>query len=368
MQTVSITARNTTKSRADKRILIVRRAEIPAITTIEHGGRTVSLGIHQDFRRHDVLRKYMPENARLSMAWVHLEAGETLAVHDHPTVSIIVITKGEGRCLGDSDDAFSEGDVLVIAPGVRHGFIGSGSGGYWALSIQVEGEGLYENTVTPRVTFESGTRPPAFERLLAFNTKCTEEHVKSELFAFIDGADVRDRGKRQRLLDAIQVWSNFYQRMVLLRGALAEQPKHRSIAEEHLKEEFGHNRDLARDRAATLEPVWDPTLEAASSWFTWKMFTLDEAAKTALVHLVLEGGSTAFHARAHRVMSEFQETSHFGVHDEADEGHFTMGLAALEDLTDAQYAYLTTVVREGWDMLTLACNCMARVAIEKPRS
>ncbi len=341
-----------------QQMMIVRRSEIPAITEIVVDGKRHGLGIHQDFRRHPVLASYLPEAARLSMSWVHLEPGEELAIHAHPTVSIIIVATGEGFSRGDCEGSFSDGDVIVVPSGARHGFVGAGTKGYWALSVQVEGEGLYEQASKARVSFESA----GLERLLAVNAKLMDDHVSNDLFHFIAGSDVTEAPKRAKLLDTIQVWSTFYQRMVLLRSALTDHPVYRALANDHLAEEFGHDQHLAADRGDRLKAVWDPILESGSSWFAWKMMTLDDAAKTALVHLVLEGGSKVFHVRANPVMAKFDETKHFGVHDEADEGHFEMGMTALQGLSDKQYQYLETVVREGWDMLNLICARMATLA------
>jgi len=344
---------------------IVRRADIPAITQVEVDGVLHRLGIHQDFRRHPVLEEFLPDSARLSLAWVHLEAGEELAVHAHPTASLIIVTTGLGRCLGDLDSDFAEGDVIVVPAGARHGFVGMGPCGYWALSVQLEGHGLYESLDEARVRFEPpSVTTPGLDRLLALNARLMAEYVRNPLFAFIEGEHVDDRAKRARLLDAIQVWSNFYQKMVLLRCGLADNPEFVPLAEDHLAEEFQHNKRLAGDRGAELARLWDPVLEAGSAWFTWKMLTLDDAAKTALIHLVLEGGSKVFHTRAHPVMARFGETEHFGIHDEADEDHFTMGLKAVEGLTEHQYTHLQVVVTEGWDMLNLICARMADLALQ----
>ena len=346
-------------------IQIVRRADIPAISQIEVDGHVHRLGIHQDFRRHPVLQEWLPEHARLSLAWVHLEAGEALAVHAHPTVSVIIVTSGHGHCLGDLDADFAEGDVIVVPAGARHGFLGVGPHGYWALSAQLEGDGLYENLTEARVRFESSSvKPPGLDRLLALNARLMAEYVHNPLFTLIEGDQVKDKAKRGRLLDAIQVWSNFYQKMVLLRSGLADNPAFSPLAEDHLAEEFQHNKRLANDRGTELTRLWDPVLEAGSAWFTWKMLTLDDTAKTALIHLVLEGGSKVFHIRAHPVMARFGETDHFSVHDEADEDHFTMGLKAIEGLTEPQYAHLQAVVTEGWDMLNLICARMAELALQ----
>src|SRR6185312_5101589 len=88
-----------------------------------------------------------------SISWGYLEPGETLGVHVHPTESLIVVATGQGRILGDLEADITDGDVVLIPGGCRHGFVGAGAHGYWALSIQFEGSGLYEDPSRPRSRF-----------------------------------------------------------------------------------------------------------------------------------------------------------------------------------------------------------------------
>lgn len=346
-------------------MVLVKREEIPAIHEILVDGKVHPLGIHKDFRRHPVLKRHLPENARVSFSWVRLGVGEELAVHAHPTASIIIVASGNGRSSGDLEADFTDGDVIVVPPNFRHGFRGSAPAGYWALSIQLEGAGLYEDTTAARVAFSGAEeRSPKLRELIRFNQEFMESHLANPIFAFIGGEHVEDKRKRARLLDAIQVWSNFYQKMVRLRSCLSSKPVFGEAAEVHLAEEFQHNVHLAKDRGEDAAPLWDPVLEAGSSWFVWKMFALDDAERAALVHLVLEGGSTVFHARANKVMARYDETRHFGVHDEADQGHLEIGFKVLEGLPDAKYPELRNVVKEGWGMLNLICARMAELAVE----
>jgi len=56
-----------------------------------------------------------------------LPAGEVLEPHFHPCSSMIIITKGSGLSLGDSELAFKEGDIIHIPPWNLHGFKGAGT-------------------------------------------------------------------------------------------------------------------------------------------------------------------------------------------------------------------------------------------------
>lgn len=283
-------------------MFIIRREEIPAISEVVVDGKSHNLGIHKDFRRHPLLKEFLPETGRISFSWVRLADGESLAAHAHPTTSVIIVSHGKGFCFGDLETNFSDGDVIIVPPGARHGFTGKGPQGYWALSIQLEGNGSYENVESARVEFASSKKcSPALEALIKMNEKHMGEYLSNPIFKFIEGSDVSDSAKRSTLLDAIQVWSNFYQKMVRLRSVVSSNPKYSDASETHLAEEFQHNLHLANDRGSQSKNIWDPALEAGSSWFVWKMFTLNDDERAALVHLVLEGSSTIFHDKAHKL-------------------------------------------------------------------
>lgn len=336
----------------DQGLIVIPRQEVPPIAAVATRGAS---------RAHAVLSEYVPDDAQLALTSVHLEPGESLAAHGDRTVRIVVVTRGSGRWLGDSDRTFREGDVIVVPPTSRHLFVGAGLEGCCALSVEVAGqEGPNDTPDAARLTSEGARVPPrALGALLAFNDERAAEYEDGALFAFVDGSSVRDAGRRRRLLDAIRLWSDFDRRVVLLRALLSEDPELRALAEQ-----LEHGTELAPDGGQTLRAAWDPVLELGASWFAWKTSTLDGPARTALANLVLEAGARAFQARARRALSPFGEDGHLGAYDDDDVVDVEMALAPLEDLDDARYAHLTTVVREGWDMLTLVCDRMADLAME----
>lgn len=132
---------------------IITRDSIPSINSITVDNVVHNLGILKDFRKHDLLRKYLPEAGRLSISWVRLKKDEMLDIHQHPTTSMIIITCGQVEVCGDLKTLIKEGDIVLIPAGSLHGFIGRGEEGFWGLSLQFEGNGLYENIEEPRVNF-----------------------------------------------------------------------------------------------------------------------------------------------------------------------------------------------------------------------
>lgn len=349
-------------------IRIIKRDEIPAITSITIGGKEHPLGILKEFRKSPILGRFLPENSRMSLSWVHLGADEVLDPHVHPTESMIVMAQGEGILLdGKAEFKIGTGDVIVIPRGCSHGFVGKGTQGYWALSVQFEGMGLYEDTANARVTFEKQMTAPFYDQLLAANQPFRVQYTQNEIFEFVRSDAVADKAARGRLLDSILVWSNYFQRVVLARSAFTDDTRYSGIFKEHLDEEYNHNTALARDRGPELTEVWDPILESTSSWFAWKMLTLDNLDKLVLVHLVLEAAATEWHRVAHPIMSRYRETNHFQTHDQVDHGHEDLGLELLEKIDADTFKRLSSVQKEGWDMMNVMCARMAELAYQVGR-
>ena len=50
-----------------------------------------------------------------------------------------------------------------------------------------------------------------------------------------------DRIRRNRFMDAIQVWSSVFQRVLFMRSAIADDPTFAKLFKSHLDEEYGHD-------------------------------------------------------------------------------------------------------------------------------
>lgn len=198
--------------------------------------------------------------------------------------------------------------------------------------------------------------------LLNKNKEFVQQYKSNALMVLIQSKDMNDPQNRARLLDGIQVFSNYFQKTVMLRSILTENHRFLKIAQEHLEEEFGHDVSLSHDRHDKL-PIWDPILDACSCWFTWKMFVLDNYGKTFLVHLILEASANLFFQEAHKVMKQYGETDYFQIHATVDEHHETMGIQLLEGLRAIDYTHLLEVQQQGWDMLNTACTRMAELTV-----
>ena len=196
--------------------------------------------------------------------------------------------------------------------------------------------------------------------LLENNKVLNKEYENNLLMQLLKSNLIQEKHIRERLLDCIQVFSDYFQKVVMLRYIFSDNSKFSSVTHQHLNEEYGHNTFLNQDRHYRPS-VWDPILEATGSWFAWKMFTLDAEEKTVLVHFVLEASAQLFFKRAHQVMDQYQETQYFKLHFEIDEQHEEMGTALLQGLTTEKYQQLQKIQCQGWKILNTACEQIAKL-------
>ncbi|OHX13848.1 hypothetical protein BI347_10230 [Chromobacterium sphagni] len=321
------------------------------------------LGHVKDFTKNASLTQFLPKDNRISMAWVRLEAGERLDEHIHPVESMILMCEGGARTLGDVRETMNAGDILLVPPGKLHGFIGMPPNGFWGLSIQFDSRGLYEDITDPWATFTSELdqrhgNDNVVEKLLRKNEEYMERFDKHRLFAMVRNGLLDDEGIRRRFLDCFQVWSNYFQKMVLTRAITSKQKGFEELAWLHLYEELGHNQDLAKSRD-DLQTIFDPLLEATCSWFASKMEHIGEAEKVVLSHVVVEASATFFYKHVQPALAQSEVKGHFDVHSVVDDGHVEMGYAFLRKLSIDDGSALFEVQHQGWAMLMAV---MARIA------
>jgi hypothetical protein len=204
----------------------------------------------------------------------------------------------------------------------------------------------------------------SIDSMLEKNKAYSEIFKKNPLVTLASDTNVQDVSVRKRLMDAIQILSDYFQKTVMLRYIFCEDSKFIPITTEHLMEEFGHNFGLDKDRNKRPTP-WDPVLEACASWFSWKMLTLDNDEKSVLVHLVLETSGLVFFQEAHKTMSHYGETNYFEEHSQADEKHEQMGLNALENSSPEKIERFFLIQKQGWDMMNVICTKIAEIAQQK---
>jgi mannose-6-phosphate isomerase-like protein (cupin superfamily) len=332
-------------------IQIVSRNAIPPIQSVEQGGEVHELGELRDFRWNAQLRDFMPAASRFSVSWVRLQHGEVLDPHVHPIQSLMVFYAGAGTMLGDLERPVAKDDVVVVPAGCKHGFVG-GPDGLYALSIQL-GEGLYTTPQKPRVAFGGGEH--TLDTLLAYNQRRIEAFKQRPIFELLADGTLEDPHKRKAYLDALQIWVDGNQALLFSRQASCFDPRYARVFLGHMHEELGHDamhKDRRDGTAPSSTSNHDAVMEAITNWFTYQMFVLDNAEKAAVIHLVIENASIAYHTAATPVLAKYVNEEYFDVHVENDSEHAALGEQLLCEQSSRTYARLQRIIAEAWDMIS----------------
>ncbi|WNO10752.1 cupin domain-containing protein [Teredinibacter sp. KSP-S5-2] len=350
------------------KVNLVRRDDIPSMRTVVVDGVEHWLGHVKDFTKHSTLVNFLPKDNRISMAWVRLEAGEQLDEHIHPVESMILLCEGSAETLGDVQAPMQAGDVLVVPPGKEHGFIGGQPNGFWGLSLQFDSRGLYEDIDDPWASFDeysevdySKIDDPA-ELLFKKNEYFMERFDKHRLFALVRKGLIKRPAQKSRFLDCFQVWSNYFQKMVISRVLNTQDPCHEALAWDHFMEELGHNKDLSesRDNATT---VFDPVLESSSAWFQNIIPSLSDLEKVVLVHLVVEASATFFYKHVKPAMDGTASSEHFTAHNIDDHEHVQMGYQFIRETPITDVKPLLDIQEKGWAMLSVVMGRIADLVV-----
>jgi quercetin dioxygenase-like cupin family protein len=338
-------------------VRIINRDSLDGFSSAVVDGVVHNLGLVKDFHKNPVLEDFIAGATRLSLSWVRLLPGEELAVHQHPTKSMIIVAEGAGLVNGDLSGPMASGDIVVVPSNARHGFVGGSQAGFWALSLQFEGAGLYEDPESPRVEFAGSDQ--AVELVRAENQRHIDEYRRGALVSLVQDLDRQPGPVRERLLDFLQGWSDAFQRVVTARVVAETDGRSRLLAQEHLAEEQGHNRLL--DRARAGRPARrDPLISAVSSWFVDRMSFAGSVERTVLAHLVLEASGMVFHAAA---LPAFGDGEYFRLHDGAEAEHLEMGYRELAARRDWSVDEVLAILGDGWQMMTLLSDRVAECGL-----
>ncbi|NOI88738.1 cupin domain-containing protein [Vibrio sp. 99K-1] len=319
------------------------------IKSIVESGIEKNLGEVKNFRANEEINRFIPEQARLAVSWVRLAKGEKLDLHVHPISSLYIICEGEAILLGNGIDRLAvPGDVICIPPGADHGFIGVGENGYWGLSIQFEERGLYEDPDMPLVNFKKD--PYAYYHLIKErNNQYIERYKDNKIFQTFSKDKIFSHSKKALFLDYLQVLSDQFQKMVLLRSALCEDDSFSKFFSEHLKEEFGHD-ELLKNSRENFQKREDPIFEALCIWFNHQMLTLDNLEKAILVHFVIEGSAFIFYNNIKHVFDP-SKYNHFDDHSEFDGDHQEVDKMFFKDMTEEQFNRTLALLDKSWNIV-----------------
>lgn len=332
---------------------IVKMNEIENVSKVTVDNQVYFLGEHRDFRRNEYLAKFIPENARLSMSWTMLKENEVLEIHEHPTPSMIIVYSGNGKVIGDLEASLTQGDIVAVPSGYKHGFVG-GEQSLCAISVQFEGNGLYEDKNNARVNFSNSS---GLDKLLEYNSLRLNKHVDIPFFKMLTDGTLEEPAKKRKFESLLKSWSRKFQSIIHLRQGGTQNVEFYDVFKQHLLEEIGHD-DLIK---ATGDNIWDPVIESCSDWFLSNMLFQDNIHKAAIVHLVLENSAHEFHELAHSLLDSGKNDEYYETHAVHDEDHSNMVNHLLLDQPHSTYLELQESIKHAWDILEAMLDRMHKI-------
>ncbi|MHC9247677.1 cupin domain-containing protein [Aeromonas jandaei] len=320
---------------------VISRNDIPTINHVEKDGNLYHLGQLKDFRKVDAIKAFMPNSGRSSLSWVSLKPGEELKVHEHPIESMIMITSGNAKLTGDTPCSVKEGDIVCVPRNTKHGFIGEGKDGFWGISVQFEERGLYEDPEKSLVKFEDQTD---------YMSKLKERHEywKQVIAQHSLFESVNNESEKRVFLRVLKNWSDSFQHIVLIRSIMVSNPRFMAVTQEHLEDEYGHNR--AFDHLETVNPSLK--MQAVCSWFNEKMRKIDDEHRVVFMNLAIEGSATVFYGKFYTLFSNAEESEHFEEHQELDHTHEGLGMSLVNIDTENKYLSLLRILDDTWGMIS----------------
>ena len=146
------------------KVEVIKRTDLDCMSEIILEGEQTYLGEVRNFKNNQYLKGRIPQD--ISISWSALPAGGVLKEHYHPCESFLIITEGEGMSFGDSKLSIKAGDIVYIPKWNLHGFIGTGSRGFKALSIQFQETAIFESEEKTETTYFQRESIPLEEREL----------------------------------------------------------------------------------------------------------------------------------------------------------------------------------------------------------
>lgn len=312
-------------------VQVIRRSTIPISSEQPADNR--------QFHQHALLKQFLPPVDKLAFAWITVAQHQTVAFAGTTTATAFIVCRGQAKLLyHDKEIVISTGDTVLIPPQHAYHILDVTTSELQAIALQF-----------PEQKSEQSPFAPTYEGLMAHNEALLQHTLKNPCFATLQNSTaLTDITARQKFLDSVQLFSNFFQHMLFLRQATCQDNRYQDMFTQHLCEEFGHDKLLAQ--RSIKHDCHDPILHAISIWFCNQMLILDNLEKTALVHLVLELGSAHFNHLAGARLSQDVHSDYYDRH-EIDDAHAQMGAELLRGHQTETYRRLHQVIEKGWSMV-----------------
>ncbi len=327
-----------------QQVQVVPQREIPLNDVISPGNR-------RDFNQHALLSNFLPSLHKLAFSWIILRSSEQIKMHPSAKASMLIVCQGKAKLLENTlERNITAGDTILLSP-------------QYNCDIKTE---IGQDLVAVLLQFpakKTATLPEyalSFEGLIQHNEARMQRILTNPYFTLLKSDNkVLDNPKaRQKFLDSIQIFSDFFQHILFIRQGTCQDPAYHSLFLKHLQEELGHDELLAA--RSHKHRNHDPILHATSMWFCNQMIILDNLEKTALVHLVLELSGTYYHEMAKKKLGR-EAPDYYEVHTEVDDIHAQMGADLLRGQPAEVYRRLHNVIDKGWSMLDAMTQRVAHI-------
>lgn len=197
--------------------------------------------------------------------------------------------------------------------------------------------------------------------LLKKNEEFKNNFRDNLLFRLMRSGYLSSPEKQNKFLDFFQIWSTYFQKLMLLKTALCDDPTFIPLFRQHLDEEYGHDKILFHERK-TKNIKNDAILEALCNWFFSKMLSFSPYEQLVLVNLCLEASSIIFHEYATPTIDPNKELNYLQLHKELDTEHEKMGIYLLEGLTETHYKRLLNIQEISWKMIEALMKRIAELS------
>ena len=325
---------------------VVPRSDVPVSSAPEDSGLEI-----RPFQAHDILSQAVPEN--VALAWTFARYGQDVELRSHTTPGLLIVLQGKAELLGGARRRVEQGDVITVPSKHAYGFTSVGRQGLHAIHV------AFRTDVERR-----GAKAINCDELLAQNDRRARAALKSPFFQLFRAGELSTESRRSIMREALRVFSDAFQAMLLSRQAMCRDETFQSVFDEHLQEELGHNKLLRVSGDACV--TGDPILKATSAWFCHQMLVLDNAGK-AVVHLMLETAGHDFHTLAMSVFSADESAHYFKTHAEDDERHRNLAVHLLRDQHPLTYPRLHKVLEDSWDMFDAMSSRIAKLVQQQGR-
>src|ERR1700722_12058623 len=221
-----------TSSRSE--IQLVSYNEIPS-TSLPNDHQINNVGVFKLFHDHDQLNNFLPSNKNIAFAWLQIKDGEELSLNYQDNRTIIIIYKGSAK-LEKHERILNPGDKLLIPENYKGKLTPISKDGLYAIELKFNKENVQDD-IKINSQEENKESNLSFEGLLSYNHFRLQQLLKNPFFLMLQDNTLSNIKKRQLFLDCMQVFSDFFQTMMISRQATCQDKIYQHLFLTHLHEE-----------------------------------------------------------------------------------------------------------------------------------